>query len=106
MLAFGMRQCPKQAKATIFLITQRRKVNPMTRVLLVRVDWDPDMKVWVADSNDVPGLATEAETVDALMSKLKVMIPELLELNGWPDQEEVPFELLIRRFETTTRRAA
>ncbi len=40
----------------------------MTRVLLVRVDWDPDMKVWVADSDDVPGLATEAETVDALMS--------------------------------------
>ncbi len=81
-------------------------VNPMTRVLLVRVDWDPDMKIWVANSDDVPGLATEAETVDALMSKLEVMIPELLELNGWPDQEEVPFELLIRRFETTTRRAA
>jgi predicted RNase H-like HicB family nuclease len=66
----------------------------MTRVLLVRVDWDPEAKVWVADSDDVPGLATEAETVDALMAKLEVMIPELLELNGWPDQDEVPFELL------------
>ena len=78
----------------------------MRRVLLVRVDWDPEAKVWVADSDDVPGLATEAETVEDLMAKLDYMIPELLELNGWPDQDEVPFEILIRRFETTRRRAA
>jgi predicted RNase H-like HicB family nuclease len=57
----------------------------MKRVLLVRADWDPDAKVWVADSDDVPGLATEAETVEVLVAKLEVMIPELLEGNGWPD---------------------
>jgi predicted RNase H-like HicB family nuclease len=57
----------------------------MKRVLLVRADWDPDAKVWVADSDDVPGLATEAETVERLMAKLGLMIPELLEVNGWPD---------------------
>ncbi len=78
----------------------------MKKVLLVRVDWDPEAKVWVADSDDVPGLATEAQTVEDLMAKLENMIPELLELNGWPDQDEVPFELLIRRFETTRGRAA
>jgi predicted RNase H-like HicB family nuclease len=87
-------------------VAGKSEVNSMTRVLLVRVDWDPEAKVWVAASEDVPGLATEAATVDALMAKLEVMIPELLELNGWPDQEEVPFELLIRRFEITRRRAA
>jgi hypothetical protein len=44
--------------------------------------------------------------VEGLMSKLEVMIPELLELNGWPAQDEVPFEILIRRFETARRQAA
>ncbi|MGA7981978.1 MAG: DUF1902 domain-containing protein [Chromatiaceae bacterium] len=78
----------------------------MKTVLLVRAGWDPEAKVWIADSEDVPGLATEATTVEGLMSRLEVMIPELLELNGWPDQDEVPFEILIRRFETARRQAA
>jgi predicted RNase H-like HicB family nuclease len=78
----------------------------MNKVLLVRADWDPEANLWVADSDDVPGLATEAETVERLIAKLEIMIPELLELNGWPDQEEVPFEILMRRFDTARRNAA
>jgi hypothetical protein len=78
----------------------------MNKVLLVRADWDPEANVWVADSDDVPCLATEAETVERWMAKLQVMIPELLELNGWPDQDEVPFEILMRRFETAKRSSA
>jgi predicted RNase H-like HicB family nuclease len=78
----------------------------MTNVLLVRADWDPKAEVWFADSDDIEGLATEAETVEDLMAKLKVMIPELLELNGWPADDEVAFELLLRRFETARRQAA
>ena len=58
----------------------------MQKPLLVRADWDDEARVWVADSDDVPGLATEAETVEALVAKVKVMIPELLELNGVPGQ--------------------
>ena len=45
----------------------------------IQVDWDPEAGVWVATSEDVPGLATEAETIEALTEKLRVMIPELLE---------------------------
>jgi predicted RNase H-like HicB family nuclease len=78
----------------------------MQKPLLVRADWDDEARVWVADSDDVPGLATEAETVEALVAKIKVMIPELLELNGAPRQGEIPFEVLIRRFDTTPRAAA
>ena len=48
----------------------------------VRADWDDDAQVWVAVGEDVPGLATEAPTIEALMAKLEVMVPELLELNG------------------------
>jgi hypothetical protein len=35
----------------------------------------------VAESDDVPRLATGADTLDALIDKLKVVIPELLEVN-------------------------
>lgn len=47
----------------------------------VRADWDPEAEVWVAVSDDVPGLATEAATLEALTEKLRILIPELLEAN-------------------------
>lgn len=59
--------------------------------------------MWVATSDDVPGLATEAVTMEALREKLKVMIPELLMANNVSFQDEVPFEILTRRFELTQR---
>jgi len=67
--------------------------------LFVSAEWDEDAEVWCATSNDVPGLATEAETLEQLVQKLKIMIPELLEANGLAKPESVPFELLTRRFE-------
>ena len=64
------------------------------KVLLVRALWDDAARVWVATSDDVPGLATEADTVDALVKKLQVMIPELLDANGCAGADEVSFKLL------------
>jgi len=46
--------------------------------------WDPEARVWVAESPDVPGLVTEAETLEALVEKLRALIPELWELNRGP----------------------
>lgn len=43
--------------------------------------WDPEASVWVAASDDVPGLVAEASSVEELSEKLKILIPELLELN-------------------------
>ena len=74
-------------------------------VLFIRAEWDPEAGVWVATSDDVPGLATEAETLEALSVKLETMVPELLDANGYPGSLEVPFELLARRF-SIGRRAA
>lgn len=59
--------------------------------------WDDETKVWVATSEDVPGLATEAETVDALLDKLRTMIPELLELAGVTPKTDIPFRLRTER---------
>lgn len=71
--------------------------------LFVRAEWDDEARVWVATSDDVPGLATEEGTLEGLVEKLKQLIPELLEANDTPGEHEVPFELLSRRFETAHR---
>jgi hypothetical protein len=64
--------------------------------LTVRASWDAQASVWVAESDDVPGLITEAGDLEALMSKLRIMIPELLEANGaLPNVDELPFSLIV-----------
>ncbi len=73
----------------------------MKRLSYVHAEWDDEAAVWVASSDDVPGLATEAATTEELIAKLKVMIPELLALNNQVATGPVPFELLTRRFELT-----
>ena len=53
----------------------------MKASILVRAEWDPEAEVWVATSDDVPGLVTEAANPAELERKLLIMIPELLELS-------------------------
>ncbi|WP_045213744.1 DUF1902 domain-containing protein [Desulfonatronovibrio magnus] len=70
-----------------------------TKPLFVRAEWDNEAMVWVATSEDAPGLATESDTLENLVHKLKIVIPELLGANGVDLSQETPFELLSRRFE-------
>ena len=65
----------------------------------VKAEWDPEANVWVATSDDLPGLVTEAETVEALQQKLAVMIPDLLEANGSSATEirNIPMNLIAHR---------
>lgn len=57
--------------------------------------WDAEADVWVATSDDVPGLVAEAATMGELVRKLDVLIPELLELNGVivEPEENIPLHL-------------
>jgi len=74
-----------------------REIKSM-KVLTVKAIWDHEVSVWVATSEDVPGLVTEAATTEELEQKLQVMIPELLEANGQAcDQNGVPVHLLTER---------
>lgn len=76
--------------------------------LVVHAKWDDEAKVWVATSDDVPGLVTEAPSLDNLVPKLKAMIPELLDANGHPGSgvEDIPFKLEAELHETAHREAA
>lgn len=65
----------------------------------ISAEWDDEARVWVATSDDVPGLATEADTQEQLIAKLKTLVPELFEANGIDAGPQVSFELLTRRFE-------
>lgn len=59
----------------------------------VMTTWDEEASVWVASSNDVPGLVLESGSLDALMERVKVTIPELLAINGMmPDYIPVFFK--------------
>lgn len=71
----------------------------MIKPFFIRAEWDEEANVWVATSDDVPGLVTEEATMEGLIEKLRIIVPELLEVNGLKMGEEVPFELMTRRFE-------
>lgn len=63
--------------------------------IIIRADWDPEAKVWVASSTDIDGLATEADTLEELSSKVLAMVGELAELNGWSsDLPEIPIHIM------------
>jgi hypothetical protein len=52
----------------------------------VRAHWDAEAGVWWAESDDVPGLVAEAETLDQLQRDLGELVPELMRLNeGWSE---------------------
>ena len=66
--------------------------------ILVKATWDEEAGVWVATSEDVEGLATEATTLELLREKLMVMIPELLELSGvTSDLPEIPVHIMAEQ---------
>jgi predicted RNase H-like HicB family nuclease len=69
---------------------------------IVNANWDKDAAVWVASSEDVPGLITEAKTFEGLLKKLRTMVPELLELNGaMPKSGAASYRVVAQRSEIT-----
>jgi predicted RNase H-like HicB family nuclease len=62
----------------------------------VRAQWDSEAGVWVAESEDVPGLVAEADSPNVLVQKLRTLIPELLELNGATSDRNASFHVLYQ----------
>jgi predicted RNase H-like HicB family nuclease len=89
------------------MIALKRGSEMAERVYVVRCTWDPEAKVWVAESDDDPGLATGADTLDALVDKLKVVIPELLEANSLlsSDSDDIRLVVVAERQDRAPRAA-
>lgn len=68
------------------------------RTFIVTADWDDEAQVWVVASDDIPGLVTEAETIELVTEKLRDLVPDLLRENGVGIAGgEVPVEIVTRR---------
>jgi hypothetical protein len=65
--------------------------------IIVKVERDEEAKIWLATSDDI-GLATEADTYEAVLKKATAMIIELLELedDGYSDLREIPIHFMAR----------
>lgn len=71
--------------------------------------YDPEARVWVAEETDVPGLATEADTLEALAAKLEVMVGEMVEGNAQhihPSRRGPPHEFRLIAHHEIMGRAA
>ncbi len=75
--------------------------------IVVRAQWDPEAEVWVATSDDLPGLVTEADNQQELVKKLHDMIPDLLEGEefGGGDLAEIPVMIMSEQLEKVRLRA-
>jgi predicted RNase H-like HicB family nuclease len=49
---------------------------------IVSLFWDDEASVWIAESQDLPGLILESDSFDTLVERVKKAVPELLELGG------------------------
>jgi hypothetical protein len=54
----------------------------VSRPVTIEAHWDAEASVWIATSNDVPGLVVEADTWPAMIQEVRLVLPELLELAG------------------------
>ena len=68
----------------------------MNQELLSRQPGTPRRRSGLPKAKMCPELVTEAENLEALVNKLRALIPELLEANGVATDDEFPFSLVAR----------
>ncbi len=65
---------------------------------IIRLTWDSEASVWIATSDDIPGLVLESGSFDALIERTRFAIPELLALNV-PSTQSLSLTFLSERHE-------
>lgn len=89
----GFKSCPSLPKERIADNSSSNGKPPLE----IHAQWDDEARVWVATSEDVPGLITEAPSMSALVERLKVIIPDLMELNSGITGQPFPFHITGER---------
>ena len=54
----------------------------MSHDIAIRARWDSEAAVWIATSEDVPGLVVEADTWPRMIEEVRLVLPDLMELAG------------------------
>jgi len=65
----------------------------------VNLSWDNDAAVWIATSEDIPGLVLESDSFDVLIERVKHAAPELLELNNAKQGNQIRLCFRVERYE-------
>ena len=60
---------------------------------IVNLNWDSEADVWIATSEDIPGLVLESGSFDALLERVRFVVPELPSMN--PPQK-TPLNLVFQ----------
>ncbi|WP_244446630.1 DUF1902 domain-containing protein [Neorhizobium galegae] len=71
-----------RSQTSILISTPPGESNDLHHVDHRSRTWDEEASVWVATSNDIEGLAVEADTMEELEPKVKAALADLIELNG------------------------
>ena len=60
----------------------------------VKLVWSSESSSWYTVSDDVPGLTLGADVFDVLVGRVRMAVPELLELNlGYKGEVELYFDV-------------
>ena len=51
-------------------------------LISISADWDDEAQVWVASSDDLPGLNTEAATIETLRDRVFAIASDLADLHS------------------------
>ncbi|MCL2197274.1 MAG: DUF1902 domain-containing protein [Treponema sp.] len=43
----------------------------------ILLTWDDEASVWIAESDDIPGLILESDSFEVLIERVKIAIPDL-----------------------------
>jgi predicted RNase H-like HicB family nuclease len=73
----------------------------MKGIYLVFAEWCNSENIWIASSNEIPGFVAEADSIEALSTKLQSLVPELLLLNKQATEEQITIEIVARKFVKT-----
>ena len=55
----------------------------------IMLTWDDEASVWIAESNDIPGLILEDSSFDTLVERVKIAIPDLLWQDGQNNSQAI-----------------
>ena len=67
-----------------------------TLVYKIKITWDDEAQVWIAVGENLDGLVLECGSLDALIERVKVAVPELLEIQGEP-QKDISLDFSMER---------
>jgi hypothetical protein len=72
------------------------------RLIVVTAKYDDEANVWYVEESNVPGLRTEAPSLEALRAKLPGLVEDLVEINQLDFRGEVPIEVIAHARTTVT----